>query len=364
MYNTEVALKVGFRAWCHFLQSELSEGQRECLIQHPEMIALKGCSVIAARGVMAAFAAALVSRGLQYPTVRQYAWAVGRFVEEQGGPDVRRDPMLARFYKAVRKATNYKPSKKHAVTTEFLLVLREKCLSDGSENGRNLWAGAITAFIALLRSAEYCTKRDSKGKVRAPLKGENIKFLTKEGVERPVGMTIEIASSKTNPEKAILEVVASWGPLCAVRANAELRQGDTKYRPKAAAYQMWSPDGKRRPMSYADMSAITKATAASLDMNPDLVATHSYRSGGATMYALLGLPGYMIQKLGRWRSQAFVGYLRGCPLSQSARNAVHTIGLGTKTGAGYTHESHEFESSQEEEDRLERLMQKLHIHKP
>ena len=86
--------------------------------------------------------------------------------------------MLARFYKAVRKATNYKPSKKHAVTTEFMLVLRQKCLSDGSENGRNLWAGAITAFIALLRSAEYCAKRASHGKTRVPLKGENIKFFS------------------------------------------------------------------------------------------------------------------------------------------------------------------------------------------
>ena len=148
-----------------------------------------------------------------------------------------------------------------------------------------------------------------------------------------------------------------------MRANYELRQGETKPRAKAAAYQMWGSNGKRRPMSYADMSDITKATAASLDMNPDLVATHRYRSGGATMYALLGLPGHMIQKLGRWRSQAFVGYIRLCPLSQSARNAVHTIGLGTKTGAGYTHESHEFESSQAEEDCLDRLIQKLHLNK-
>ncbi len=40
---------------------------------------------------------------------------------------------------------------------------------------------------------------------------------------------------------------------------------------------------------------------------------HSFRIGAATTAAERGLPSSMIQKLGRWRSTAFLGYIRTTP---------------------------------------------------
>ena len=47
-----------------------------------------------------------------------------------------------------------------------------------------------------------------------------------------------------------------------------------------------------------------------LGIPPACVATHSYRSGGASTYAAHGVPAYIIKKMGRWASDAWIGYVR------------------------------------------------------
>ena len=44
--------------------------------------------------------------------------------------------------------------------------------------------------------------------------------------------------------------------------------------------------------------------------DPELYKTHSFRIGGATLAAQVGLTHLQIQRLGRWRSNAFLKYLR------------------------------------------------------
>jgi hypothetical protein len=46
---------------------------------------------------------------------------------------------------------------------------------------------------------------------------------------------------------------------------------------------------------------------------PDNVGGHSLRAGGATSYALAGIPPHLIQAMGRWSSDAFQIYIRQHP---------------------------------------------------
>ena len=53
--------------------------------------------------------------------------------------------------------------------------------------------------------------------------------------------------------------------------------------------------------------------------NPEHFHTHSFRIGGASALAARGVPDHVIQCVGRWKSLAFLAYIR---LSTRAFNAA------------------------------------------
>ena len=58
-----------------------------------------------------------------------------------------------------------------------------------------------------------------------------------------------------------------------------------------------------------------------IGLNPADFAGHSFRIGGATAASSLGMSEYEIKVLGRWRSDAYLAYLR-IPLTQRANLAA------------------------------------------
>jgi hypothetical protein len=68
--------------------------------------------------------------------------------------------------------------------------------------------------------------------------------------------------------------------------------------------------GQQIQLSYEMYSSAIKATATHLGFNPDLFSTHSGRIGGASMLAAAGHPDHVIQQMGRWKSSAFLKYIR------------------------------------------------------
>ena len=63
-------------------------------------------------------------------------------------------------------------------------------------------------------------------------------------------------------------------------------------------------------MSYVVLTAAIKRVAREMGLDPQRYHTHSLRIGVASMLAAAQVPDYMIQKLGRWKSVAFLEYIR------------------------------------------------------
>lgn len=63
-------------------------------------------------------------------------------------------------------------------------------------------------------------------------------------------------------------------------------------------------------LSYATLSKAIKLVAQQMGLDPSRYRTHSLRIGGASMLAAAQVPDYVIQKLGRWKSLAFLEYIR------------------------------------------------------
>ena len=66
-----------------------------------------------------------------------------------------------------------------------------------------------------------------------------------------------------------------------------------------------------------------------MGLDPTKFRTHSLRIGGASMLAAAGVPDYVIQTQGRWKSLAFLEYIRVAKRSFDATLAAicNTDGL-------------------------------------
>jgi hypothetical protein len=63
-------------------------------------------------------------------------------------------------------------------------------------------------------------------------------------------------------------------------------------------------------LSYDVLSKAIKKVATDMGLDASRYRPHSLRIGGASMLAAAGLPDYVIQKQGRWKSLAFLEYIR------------------------------------------------------
>jgi hypothetical protein len=91
----------------------------------------------------------------------------------------------------------------------------------------------------------------------------------------------------------IVEDMYSW----ACRAQLKKGQPFFSYRSE------WT-------LSYEVLSKAIKKVATCMGLDGRRYRPHSLRIGGASMLAAAGLPDYVIQKLGRWKSLAFLEYIR------------------------------------------------------
>ena len=91
-------------------------------------------------------------------------------------------------------------------------------------------------------------------------------------------------------------------------------------------------------LGYAALSKVIKLVAKELGLDPARYRTHSLRIGGASMMAAAGRPDYEIQKQGRWKSLAFLEYIRlGRASFKAALEAICNPSLLTVADVGRMH---------------------------
>jgi len=66
----------------------------------------------------------------------------------------------------------------------------------------------------------------------------------------------------------------------------------------------------RFKLQYRSFNLAIKKVAKVCGLPPHRFSTHSLRIGGASILAAAGVPDYVIQKMGRWKSLAFLTYIR------------------------------------------------------
>ena len=66
----------------------------------------------------------------------------------------------------------------------------------------------------------------------------------------------------------------------------------------------------KRKVTREMITLLMKGVAVEFNLKPKWVATHSIRISGATALLMAGVPPATVQIVGRWVSNAFIGYTR------------------------------------------------------
>jgi integrase len=182
------------------------------------------------------------------------------------------------------------------------------------------------AFLLMLRISEYVIT-----KANHYLRSDDVMFIvsgavvfshevTSEDWESISGVIIDVRSAKNDSDGAghrfpfnrqpsqqdcICHLLFQWS------VTARLKPADQFF-----SYQSsWN-------LSDRDMSAALKSLAHRHGLDPTRVSPHSLRYGGASALAAANVPTYLIQKLGRWKSLAFLRYIQ---LSESLLNHAQQV---------------------------------------
>ena len=161
------------------------------------------------------------------------------------------------------------------------------------------------AYFACLRSSEYCYDSDlSQGLIAS-----DISFVA---VPRE-SLQLRVRSSKTLIHGFTVMLGCSsvrFCPLCLMKTYFNVS------RPSPDRVLFLLTDGS--PLTHRIFSNFIKSLVARMGFDPSSFSPHSLRAGSATDASSKGAPSHLIQALGRWRSAAYLGYLRPTPQEQAS----------------------------------------------
>jgi hypothetical protein len=207
------------------------------------------------------------------------------------------------------------------VTVDFLVFAFSLFGNCGKPQRQVIVVAMVLAFTCLFRSCEYLGKFRVKGRdilfefrvlgssnILVPAYDSRLSTYSRSTL---CGVLIHNEAAKNDPEGEgyrfhyprqvcsgdvafdIVEILFDWA------VEAGLAAGD----PFLSYRKQWT-------LSYSTFQKAIKVVAVHLGLDPNRYSTHSLRIGGATVMAAAGLPDYVIQLIGRWKSLAFLTYIR------------------------------------------------------
>jgi hypothetical protein len=204
---------------------------------------------------------------------------------------------LALLKRSYKKHCKHRPKRQERVPITIWVL--QACLSNGIllPDEYVFFAVCCVGVFGLFRGGELTYKSLKSGML---LRGDVTWF--------PDVVVIHLRESKTDVDRTGVDVkiYKTDSPVDAYTWFWAAWQGALRQSPDAPAFQM--PDGS--PVTYKFMLKWVKALMGKLGVDSGSVGLHSFRIGGATSYALLGVPAHVIRVFGRWQSLCYQLYTR------------------------------------------------------
>jgi hypothetical protein len=187
------------------------------------------------------------------------------------------------------------------ITNDILLRIRPHMKLDTYE-GRAMWAAFTFAHSCLMRCGEF-TARSYKDKNYLSLGAWKWEPGAKHGI-------VTLPRSKTSKEPVEIFVFANGSDTCPAAAMSKYMCARMRRR---HSIRLDSPLFAMEDGTPLTRKALTKALRCALIAarvpNAELYKGHSFRRGGATSLARVGVADSVIKSIGRWKSQAYQLYV-------------------------------------------------------
>ena len=259
------------------------------------------------------FLASLKQTGVAAGTARQRLAAVGH-LHRRWGLDFTagRHPFVRAAVRGfpARGVAGARPPRR-GITVDHLRVLKNSLGDSGMSyfSQRSIWAACCVGFYGGLRASDYLRTAPGRG-----LNRSDIRFAA-DGTSCACRLRVQKTRQSGPPE--VIHLPATGTSTCPVRA-LRLYCGQRDGRASEADALFITDDGA--PLSRRTLSDVLRRRFGSG------FSTHSLRIGIATEAARVGVTESTIQRLGRWRSSAYLGYVRGARFSVS--QALRAVARG------------------------------------
>jgi hypothetical protein len=258
--------------------------------------------------------------GNKYSTIKIKLYAIRAATMDEGLPNpLENKPTLARHMKGIKALRGATDSKEPLPPEAFRNILRQT-------RGKPILLRAaalaiIIGFFFLLRISEFAARDKWYMEVFILLR-QDVTFFQNGQLcawDHPLVDAVElhIRGSKTDQRKQGCRRMQqkSGDPiLCPVRCMVEwfaLTEGSAI---PSTAPLFSIPQGRDglewRVLTRETVTLLMKGAAVDCGLKPKHVATHSIRISGATALLIAGVPAEVVKIMGRWISNAFIGYTR------------------------------------------------------
>ena len=293
--NTHKTYATGWKAFTQFKQQTMSTSPHGSV------------------GEIHHFIAWLSLQGLASSTIATYVSSVGYVHKLRGLTDPTKDFVVSKLLEGARRLRPCKDSRlpiSLPLLRDIISALPTICLNQFEST--LFRAVFLSAFFGFMRVSEIAV--GSRQHLRdSVLCCHDVTFSQLTAKDQSV--TIQLRQSKNNqrgPPQCIHLVENTDQYLCPVSA---LRQFSA-IRPQFLGPYFCHFDGS--PLTQYQFNAVLQEALAFIGLDGARITSHSFRIGAASSASQLGVANNDIQCMGRWRSDAFLTYVRPLPLGSVA----------------------------------------------
>lgn len=222
----------------------------------------------------------------------------------------------------------------------FFFIVGLICLNDRDLAIQDL---IVLAYFYMMRSCEYCETPKKEQKRTKMIELRDISFIVK-GCEVPWNGNIDNASEvlitfrdqKNGERMETISASKTGKDLCPCKAAVRLVKRIRSYKDTDGCTQInvFSEKGKMYTVRNTDILKKLKAVVKvmgeeDLGLKPNDIGLHSLRASYALILSLMGASDSKIMLLGRWKSEAFLKYIKRQIIKMRDKTAYKAVRAST-----------------------------------
>ena len=163
----------------------------------------------------------------------------------------------------------------------------------------------LLAFYGFLRVSEYTSTRHNGSTC---LSRRDVKFIRDTGSSTATRVKLRLRRTKTSQFESdtYVDIFANGSDLCPVKSLSDYYQFYKESKKNSPLFVLSSG----LPLTPVKFNYMLRSSLQAASLDPKRYSSHSLRSGGATVAANHGVPSWVIQKMGRWKSDCYKLYIK------------------------------------------------------